>query len=77
LPDAAQADERSPRTWYGTYLVYLIEYRPSLDEVSVATEGYDGQRVWWSLWSFWAIVSADQLGPFATYLEGYGDGIRH
>ena len=30
----------------------LVEYRASLDEVGIATEGYHGRWMWWSLWSF-------------------------
>jgi hypothetical protein len=42
----------------------LIKYRPSLDEVCVATEGYDDRRVRWGLWSLYegpllAPVSSD------------------
>lgn len=42
LPDTAQADKRSPRTWYNTFLVDLIEYRSTFDKIRITTEGYDG-----------------------------------
>jgi hypothetical protein len=42
LPDAAKAYERSARTWGGIFLADLVENSPSLDEVCVATEGYEG-----------------------------------
>jgi hypothetical protein len=70
LPDAAQANERGPRPQDSAFLVDLIKYL-SLDEVCVATEGYDDRRVRWGFWSIWAVISADQLGPFATHQEGH------
>jgi hypothetical protein len=40
IPDAAQADKRSPRAWYGTFLVDLIENCLAIDKIGVATEGH-------------------------------------
>lgn len=48
LPDAAQANKRGSGSQDSAFLVNLIKYR-SLDEVCVATEGYDDRRVRWSL----------------------------
>src|SRR5438045_9600 len=78
-PYATQANERSPRTCNITFPVDLIEHQPSLDEVCVATEGYDGRRIRWGFWSFCdgAVISANRLGPFATYQEGHGDEAQY
>jgi hypothetical protein len=50
LPNAAQANERGPRSQNSAFLMNLLKYR-SLDEVYVATEGYNDRRVRWGLWS--------------------------
>jgi hypothetical protein len=42
VPNAAQADERGPQAWYGTFLVDLIEDCLAIYEVGVATEGHGG-----------------------------------
>jgi hypothetical protein len=49
LPDTAQADKSSLRTWSTTFVVDMIEYGLLINEVWVAPEGYDGRRVRWSL----------------------------
>ena len=73
LPDTAQADKSSPRTWSTTFMMDLIEYSPLLNEILVASEGYDGRRVRWSVLSFCRpAVSADHLKSLATHQEQSG-----
>jgi hypothetical protein len=49
VPYTAKAYERSPRAWPSAYLLNLVEFRPSLDEVVVAGEGYEDRWERWSL----------------------------
>jgi hypothetical protein len=57
-PNAAEADEGSPRVRRSASLMDLVECRASLDEVSVAGEGYDDGWGWWGLQSLlrWGVL---------------------
>lgn len=58
LPYAIYANKRGSRLWESTFLMDLIKYRSLLDEVSIATEGYDDRRVWRGLWLLYGLLLA-------------------
>lgn len=52
LPNTTKANDSSPRPWFATALVDLIEYFLPLYEVSIATEGDEDGWIWWSFQRF-------------------------
>lgn len=74
LPDAAQANEHGPRPQDSAFLVDLIKYL-SLDEVCVATEGYDDRGVRWGSWLIWAVISAVSLDQLQLTRSGIENNI--